>query len=182
MAELDVDALSDLLAREKIRDCIGRIARGEDRRDAALLSASFWPDAACDFGVFSGTFGDYLAWVVPGSPAIPVTQHVLGQSVIARRGNSALVETHVTAYHRINMGTEERDIMIGGRYLDRFEERGDEWRIVGRTMLYDWFQDVGVSADWSHGLMGMKFSADHYTGRAAGDHSVAFFGKGLPGP
>ena len=42
-------------------------------------------------------------------------------------------------------------------------------------MLYDWHQDIGVSADWSHGLMGMKFGADHYTGRSAGDHSKTFF-------
>jgi hypothetical protein len=26
--------------------------------------------------------------------------------------------------------------------------------------------------------MGMPFSGDHYTGRAVGDHSEAFFGQG----
>jgi hypothetical protein len=75
------------------------------------------------------------------------------------------------------MGTEERDTVIGGRYLDRLEKRGGEWRIAGRTMLYDWFRDFGVSVDWSQGVMGLPFSADHYTGRAAGDFSVQFFGK-----
>jgi hypothetical protein len=39
--------------------------------------------------------------------------------------------------HRISMGTEERDTVIGGRYLDRLEKRGNEWRIAQRTMLYD---------------------------------------------
>jgi hypothetical protein len=173
--DAELEALSALQARESIRACIARIARGEDRRDAKILGACFWPDATCDFGVFSGGFDEYLTWVVPGSPAIPVTQHILGQSVIELTGDLALAETYVTAYHRVNTGAEERDTVIGGRYLDRAEKRAYEWRIAQRTMLYDWHQDIGVSADWSHGLMGMKFGADHYTGRSAGDHSKTFF-------
>ena len=43
-------SLHDLLVSESIRRCIARLARGEDRRDAELLRASFWPDATVDFG------------------------------------------------------------------------------------------------------------------------------------
>jgi len=169
------EELRALLERDKIRECVARLARGEDRRDAKLISASYWPDSTTDYGVFVGSFDKYLAWVVPGSPAIPVTQHVLGQSTIDVAGNVARVETHVTSYHRVNMGNEERDTVIGGRYLDRIEKRGAEWRIASRVMLYDWFQDFGKSVDWSKGVMGMPFSADHYTGRAVGDYSETFF-------
>jgi hypothetical protein len=165
------------LDREKIRDCIARLARGEDRRDADLISACCWPDSTSDYGVFFGTFAEYLAWVVPGSPAIPVTQHALAQSVIDLQGDAALAETQVTSYHRINMGEEERDIVIGGRYLDRLERRGGEWRIAKRVMLYDWYQDFGASIDWSKGVLGLQFSAVHFAGRAVGDYSEIFFGK-----
>ncbi|MBS1218928.1 MAG: hypothetical protein H6R21_2061 [Proteobacteria bacterium] len=171
------DDLKALLERDRIRECIARLARGEDRRDAALISASCWRDSRTDYGVFVGSFDEYLAWVVPGSPAIAVTQHVLGQSVIDLDGDTARVETHVTSYHRVNMGEEERDTVIGGRYLDRLEKRGGEWRIAQRTMLYDWFQDFGMSVDWSQGVMGLPFSGDHYTGRALADYSETFFGK-----
>src|SRR5882762_45037 len=157
------EELRALLERDKIRECVARLARGEDRRDAKLISASYWPDSTTDYGVFVGSFDKYLEWVVPGSPAIPVTQHVLGQSIIDVAGNVARVETHVTSYHRVNMGNEERDTVIGGRYLDRIEKRGAEWRIASRVMLYDWFQDFGKSVDWSKGVMGLPFSADHYT-------------------
>lgn len=169
------DELKALLERDKIRNCIVRLARGEDRRNAGLIKASFWPDATMDFGVFLGSFDEYLAWVVPGSPAIPVTQHVLGQSLIELEGDSARVETHVTSYHRVTMGEEDRDTVISGRYLDRLEKRHGEWRIAERTMLYDWFQDFGASVDWSKGVMGQSFRDDHYTGRANGDHSERFF-------
>lgn len=171
------EELQALLERDKIRDCVVRLARGEDRRNAALITACYWPDSITDYGVFVGSFSEYLAWVVPGSPAIPVTQHVLGQSLIDLQGDKASVETHVTSYHRIDMGTEHRDTVIGGRYLDRIEKRNGEWRIAQRTMLYDWFQDFGLSIDWSKGVMGLPFSGDHYTGRAVGDYSETFFGK-----
>jgi hypothetical protein len=171
------EELKSLLDREKIRGCIALLARGEDRRDASLITASFWPDSTIDYGMFEGNFDEYLAYVVPGSPAIPVTQHVLGQSVVKLQGAAALAETHVVAYHRVSMGSEERDTVIGARYLDRMDERGGEWRIAKRTMLYDWLQDFGESADWSKGLMGAPLRAAHYCGRAVDDYSETFFGK-----
>ena len=170
--------LAALVDREKIRNCIARLARGEDRRDAGLIGESFWPEASIDLGMFAGSFDEYLAWVVPGSSAIPVTQHVLGQAVIDCIGDVALAETHVTAYHRLVTEDGDRDTVIGGRYLDRMDKRGAHWRIAQRTMLYDCYQDLGRSVDWSQGLMGLPFSADHYTGRSVGDYSETFFGKG----
>jgi hypothetical protein len=169
------EELHALLDRDSNRDRIVRLARGEDRRDADLISASYWPDSTTDYGVFKGSFQEYLDWVVPGSAAILVTQHILGQTFVELEGGVAKSETHVISYHRINMGAEERDTVVGGRYLDRFEKRGGAWRIAHRTMLYDWFRDLGVSTDWSQGIMGMPFSADHFTGRTLGDHSEAFF-------
>jgi hypothetical protein len=171
------EELKALLQREKIRDCIVRLARAEDRRDAELITASYWPDSMTDYGVFRGSFAEYLAWVVPGSDAIKVTQHVLGQSVIELAGDVALVETHVNSYHRVDMGEGDRDTLIGGRYLDRMEKRSGEWRIAERTMLYDWYQDFGRSIDWSQGVMGLPFSAEHFSGRVRGDFSETFFGK-----
>jgi hypothetical protein len=169
--------LKILVEREKIRDCIARLARGEDRRDADAIRAAYWPDSVTDYGVFRGSFDEYLAWVVPGSDAIKVTQHVLGQCVIELAGETARVETHVNSYHRVDFGTEERDTLIGGRYLDRLEKRQGEWRIAERTMLYDWYQDFGRSIDWSQGVMGLPFSAEHFSGRVRGDFSEVFFGK-----
>ncbi|MDP3674394.1 MAG: nuclear transport factor 2 family protein [Novosphingobium sp.] len=170
------DLLTALLARDAIRICLVRLARGEDRRDADLITASYWPDSVTDYGVFAGNFAAYLAWVVPGSDAIANTQHVLGQSHIELDGDRARVETQVISYHRVDYGGgDEHDTCMGGRYLDGFEKRDGEWRIASRTMLYDWSQDWGAAANWSQGLMGMPFSAEHYTGRTHGDWSTTFF-------
>lgn len=172
-------ALQALIDRDAIRDCLARLARGEDRRDAAALSACFWPDSTFDYAMYKGAFPEYLAWVVPGADAIIDTTHVLGQSVIELDGASAKVETHVISYHRVEMGGDEgeHDTCIGGRYLDLFEHRDGKWAIKHRTMLYDWYQDWGQAVDWAQGVMGYPFHGPHYTGKAVGDWSEVFFGQ-----
>lgn len=172
--------LQALLDREAIRNCIVALARGEDRRDAEALKACFWPGSGFDYAMYKGTFDEYLAWVVPGADAITNTQHVLGQTHVVLDGAaSAKAETHVISYHRVDMGegVGERDTCIGGRYLDVMEKRGGTWAIAHRTMLYDWYQDWGQSADWAQGIMGYPFHGPHYTGRAREDWSEVFFGQ-----
>lgn len=170
--------LRALVDRDKIRQCLEGLARGEDRRDAAMITSALWVDSITDYGVFQGTFDEYLAWVVPGAEAITNTQHVLGQTYIELAGDKAKAETQVVSYHRVDMGPEnggERDTCIGGRYLDLFEKRDGDWRIASRTMLYDWYQDWGPSIDWSQGVMGLPLREEWFSGRARGDHSVKFF-------
>lgn len=169
------EELQAMLDREKIRNCVIRLARGEDRRDAELIKASWWPDATYDYGVQSGDFPSYLAWVVPGADAIKNTQHVLGQTHVELASETARAETHVISYHRVDMGSGDQDTCIGGRYLDRMEKRGGEWRIAERVMLYDWYTDWGDAIDWSQGVMGIPLTAEHYSGRAKGDFSEKFF-------
>jgi len=167
--------LAQIVAHHHIQSRIVALARGEDRRDGAAITACFWPDATVNFGIFVGTFDDYLAWVVPGADSIPATLHTLWQSLIDLQGLTATVETHVTAYHRIDFGTAEHDVFLGGRYIDEFEQRDGQWRIARRTMLYDWSQDLGESTDFSQGLMGMPFLSGHPVGKAHSDPSEAFF-------
>lgn len=173
----DVNTLSQLLDREQIRDCLARLARGEDRRNAELITSAYMPDAIIDLGIFNGTFTEYLQWVVPGSPDIPVTQHVLGQSLFAQHPDTALVETQVVAYHRISTPDGHQDSIIGGRYLDWMDAADGTWRIAKRTMIYDWFHDFGASVNWAaDGLLGMPLDTTRYTGRATHDPSESFLG------
>jgi hypothetical protein len=169
------DELRALLDRDAIRRAVVRLARGEDRRSAALIRSCWWPEAKFDYGVYGGDFDTYLAWVVPGADAITDTQHVLGQTHIELSGDGAKAETHVISYHRVMVDGAERDTCIGGRYLDTFEKRDGDWKIIDRVMLYDWEQDWGAAADWSKGVMGYPFTAEHFPGRAKGDFSETFF-------
>lgn len=173
--------LVELLDREKIRDCLARLARGEDRRNPELIANAYWPCATIDYGIFAGSLDEYLAWVVPGAADIPVTQHVLGQSLIQLYSDTALVETHVLAYHRVAGSAAHRDTVIGGRYLDWMDKVDSDWRISRRSMIYDWRQHLGDSVGWPSGVMGVPIDTAAYCGRADGDPSERFFDDGWTG-
>jgi len=173
--QTSADDLNNIIAREKIRDCLARLARGLDRRDADMVRACYWPDATDDHGVAVSTVEEFVSWVSPGDPAMILTLHTLGQSYIEFRGDTGLAETHVTAYHRVDVGGQHRDIFLGGRYLDRMEKRDTEWRIAHHKMMYDWQNDLGPSADFSQGTFGMPFVSENPVGAAHGDFSERFF-------
>jgi hypothetical protein len=63
--------------------------------------------------------------------------HSLGQSTIHVNGSQALAETYCTAIHRIERdGMTSCDVAFM-RYLDRLEQRADEWRILERRVLME---------------------------------------------
>jgi hypothetical protein len=167
-------ALTNVIDREMIRDRLARLCRALDRRDAELIRACYWPGAIDDQAVAICSVDEVVAWVVPGDPAMVLTLHTLGQSLIDLDGDTATVETHVMAYHRVRIDGLDRDVVLCGRYLDRLQKRGDEWRINHRKLLCDWHNDLGPSADWAQGLFGTPFASQHATGRARDDHSETF--------
>jgi len=127
-----------LIDRMKIRDCLGRYTRGLDRHDAALIASAFWPEARISYGGrFGGALDDFVAWS-NRSHAERWTQHshnITNQNVLFDDDRAgADVESYVQFFHR-NIGP---GIQIGiGRYLDRFERRGEDWRIIARELVVD---------------------------------------------
>jgi hypothetical protein len=172
---MDRESTQIFVEREQIRHRLAQLSRGLDRRDADVIRDCYWPGATDDQGVAVSSVEELIDWVVPGDPTMVLTLHTLGQSLIEINGDQALVETHVQAYHRVQVDEHDRDILLGGRYLDQMEKRDGEWRILHRKLLCDWQNDLGSSADWSQGLLGMPFVSEHATGRAKGDYSKAFF-------
>ena len=167
--------IEEVIDREQIRDCLARLSRGLDRRDGDLVRGSFWPEASDDEGVAIVTVDQLVAWISPGDPAMRLTMHTMGHSLIDVRGTAAVVETHVTSYHRVEAGGGDRDIVLGGRYLDQFEKRGAEWRIMKRKLIYDWLNDLGPSTDFSKGAFGLPLSSEGAIGSASGDYSDKLF-------
>lgn len=136
----DTTLLQSLLDREAIRECIFRYCRGIDRADEAALRGSYWPDASDRHGPWQGSANDFIAAALPklrehGARLI----HHVGNLSIELRGTQAAVETYFLAWQR-DSGQES---FLAGRYVDRFEKRGDEWRVAARTVVYDWVQPLG---------------------------------------
>ena len=156
--------IAEIAAREAIRDCLFRYARAIDRCDAAALVNVYWPEARDDHGIFNGDRDAFIAWAIPALKEMEQTAHSMSNILIEFKGDGARVETYFTAYHRTR-ATEDRaaaEIFVGGRYLDLFSERGGEWRILDRSVVYDWFQELAFAGDWQKGVLGLSFQENRW--------------------
>lgn len=151
---------AELADREAIRHCLLRYCRGIDRLDRSLLDTVYWPGAIDDHVNFVGSGEDFIDFVLVALGAMHQTQHLLGNMLIEldSRGE-ADSETYFQAFHAIPRedGTVW-DLLVGGRYVDRFEKRADEWRIARRTVIIDWFREYPDSGDFSERPIGLEIT------------------------
>jgi hypothetical protein len=141
--------VQELIDREKIRDCLQRYCIGVDRCDEEMLRSSYWPDAHDIHGDFDGTGEEFVAWVLPRLRNLVRTQHFMGNSLIRIDGNFANVETYIR-----NEDGHEYDLIHGGRYLDRFEKRGREWRVIDRLVMFDFVLENPTTTQFAEGFLG----------------------------
>ncbi len=148
----DTTALQSLLDREAIRECIFRYCRGIDRIDEAALRASYWPDATDRHGPYQGTATQFIEAALPKLREGGRMIHHVGNLSIELRGLQAAVETYFLAWQRDRRADgSEHETFLAGRYVDRFEKRGDEWRVAARVVVYDWMQPMGPAPAASEG-------------------------------
>jgi hypothetical protein len=163
VSDIDVGTVEALLDRAKIDDCIQRYANGIDRADKEMIASVIWPDAHIKIGDLDGTGADFVEWVWAALHRMMVTQHFLGRSLIRLDGTRAKAETYTRNWHTLRDDEGQvYDFLHGGRYLDTFAKRGDEWRLLDRYVMWDFAFRNDSPADLSHGAMGqadLLFSA-----------------------
>jgi len=143
--------------RAAIEDCLLRYTRGIDRADPELLRSVYWPDATDDHaGLFTGLASDYVEQAIASGPTRFPTVHFNTNVFIRIDGNQARAESYVYAIHcGMEVEGETRDVVVSAHFLDRFEKRGDEWRIAARVVTIDWFREYADAADWTIGPFGL---------------------------
>ncbi|MEM1021854.1 MAG: nuclear transport factor 2 family protein [Sphingomonadales bacterium] len=146
--------IAETVAKQAITDALMRSSHGIDRQNVDVLKSAYWEDATVDYGMFKGAAMEFCDFLMPGLAAFKITQHSLSNILIEMRGDSeAKVETYVRAYHHsIGEDNGAIDMVVGGRYLDRMEKRGDSWRIAHRTYVMDWNTNGPGTAIWDEGL------------------------------
>ena len=147
----------ELADREAIRDCLYRYCRGVDRCDEDMLHSAYWEDAHDDHVVFSGLREALIAWVIPLLREREATSHTLSNIIIRLHGDGrADCESYFQGYHVVRVDGRPRANLQGGRYLDRLERRGGEWRIAARKVEVDWFREFADAGDWTTGPQGQS--------------------------
>lgn len=149
---MDQFGAETLAARLAIRDRLDGYCRGVDRRDGALIRASFHPDAIDDHGAFVGNAHEFADWIVERLSSMPMFgQHHVTNCLIRFDGpDSARVESYYLAWHPRRDEDSGRIMLLhnGGRYLDHFTRRDGEWRISRRKVLVDWSRAELTGEPW----------------------------------
>jgi NAD(P)-dependent dehydrogenase (short-subunit alcohol dehydrogenase family) len=126
---LDVRYLKD---RQAILDVIMRHARGHDRHDTGLMNSCFWDDGVDEHGQFVTAGPDYGDWANgTHSAGYFLHMHNITNHTCEIDGDTAHCETYVIGA-MLPRSKAGRATFVSGRYLDRLERRGGEWRILVR--------------------------------------------------
>ena len=144
---MDAAELESLRAERAITRIILTYARAVDGLDFERLRDCFHPDARIHYGeIFSGTRDEAIAWLENSLPRLHATMHDFGAPWIdldLERGR-ARCETYATNAARFP-ANERGEILLnvtGTRYLDVFERRDGEWRILERRNTTSWAQNT----------------------------------------
>lgn len=139
MPAIDTEKLLyELDARRQIVDVLARVSRGVDRLDRELILSGYHPDAIDSHGMFVGSREAFADWVIERhSGFITQCMHFLGQLNMVLDGDKASVESNVVVFYRHLRDGVEHDMLSPGRYLDRFECRDGEWKIVERLAMHE---------------------------------------------
>jgi hypothetical protein len=135
--------LTELMDREAIRDCIYRYCRGIDRADEAALRSSYWEDAHDSHGAYVGPAEGFIRHAVEVFKRGPRNVHQVSNILIEFMGpEAAAVESYFNALQRgPDAAGVVRQVLLAGRYCDRFEKRNGAWRVARRVVIYDWVEE-----------------------------------------
>jgi hypothetical protein len=133
-----------LVDRAAILDCIARHARGCDRHDVDLISATYHDDAIDEHGLATNTGPEYGRWANASHAATSeVHTHNITTHTCEIDGDTAHAESYVIVV--LLSRDARRAQFISGRYLDRLERRDGQWRLALRRSTVE----VMFSADAS---------------------------------
>ena len=137
--------LDVLVAKEHIRDVLYRYARGVDRKDVDLLKSCYHPDSIDAHWSFIGSGFEFSEEILEPHQMgqVPVFKHFITNILIELDGDRAFCESSYLFSQTIGLTRKRHAALTSeGRYLDVFERRNGEWRILHRLL-------VPESGNWS---------------------------------
>ena len=135
------DLSQEMIDEFALRKLVHAYCRAVDRGDIERLSDLYHHDAVDAHGEFSaGTVDQFLHELAAARPFIRAMQHNITTVNFVIAGEEAEGEIYTIAVHTLAGRDHDVDLVIGGRYLDKYEKRDGTWKIRTRTIVTDWAQ------------------------------------------
>lgn len=140
--------IASLEAKESVREQLHRYCRAMDRRDHALGHSVWHADGTADYGsIFVGTGRDFVDWVCESHMRLVTHSHQVTSIGIEVHDDTAVSEAYVTATLRSKDTDGMRDVIVLGRYLDRWRRRNGRWAIDHRMYIHDLDRVIRADAE-----------------------------------
>lgn len=150
--------IDDIIAKDDILTAVHAYMRGQDRLDPRIQRSAFHDDAYVNYGGFEAGPDDYVAFAQGAlSEQFEASHHMLGQVSIEVDGKRAQGEVYFIAWHRMRNRPEPEDMIIGGRYIDEYADRGQGWKIAARRELIDWARIVPAADNFISSQIDLHF-------------------------
>ena len=129
--------LQEYRDREDIREAIHRYCQAVDRCDLEMLKSCYWPDGYDDHGFFAGNAHAFAEYVIPCLQAVDSSMHSITNTRFKFDGDRCACTSQWHVVHRLAHEDGFTDFLHQGRYLDVWEKRVGEWKILHRVIAGD---------------------------------------------
>ncbi len=137
-----IEQLSD---REQIRDAVMRYCYGVDRLDSDCMRSAYWPDATDDHGNFTGNAHEFVDYCMKAHLKWKWTMHSIYNHQIDLDDDGVHARGEIyNISHLCRKDTGTVDTWYG-RYLDRYEKRDGEWKILERVCVHHGSQVIDAA-------------------------------------
>lgn len=139
MTSADEHVLAILAAKQEIAESLYRYCRAMDRIDRRMAREVWHPGGIADYGdIFQGTGAGFAEWVSDVHETLLARSHQVANILIEVDGETARSEAYVTVALQTRAAEgQPPDIIIRGRYLDRWSYRDGRWAIDHRSYVTD---------------------------------------------
>lgn len=148
-----------LLDKQELTELNARWCRAVDRGDLELLLSCYHPDSRDNHGEFAGSGAEFAHNITQNRQTSGGSHHLLGSQLFEVVGDRATGEVYYD-FHGVLAGSH-RVYKSFGRYLDVYERRDGEWRILERTVVGEWRGEIQAVDTVLHGELGMDRPALH---------------------
>jgi hypothetical protein len=136
---IDSAALQNLIDREAIRTLIYAYCNAADRHDHVKMRSLYHEDAIDDHGAMSsGPAMDFIDRLPEIQASMEILHHNVTTINIAIDGDYAEGEVYLLALHRVKGADGPFDVLVGGRYFDKYARREGIWKFAHRAIVADW--------------------------------------------
>jgi hypothetical protein len=165
--------LQELLDKQALMDLIHAYCNAADRHDHAKMRALYHEDAIDEHGHFAkGPAMDFIDKLPEIQKPMTILHHNVTTVNLKLDGERAEGEVYIIAFHQVERDGGRFDVLIGGRYFDKYEKRNGVWKFSHRSIVADWaYPAEPTKVDLEH-----PFLAGAYIGKPGpADPSYAFF-------